>query len=599
MKDKSKSSSKKAKKEKKEKKSSSKKRKASLVNNNTEEQTTKITTTTTTTTKTQKKKKTKVTTFAENGVHNKPIKITIEVAESSKKKKNKNDDNNNKEDLMYNRPIVAAFPSGIPKASATSFTWREQTTKSLSGLTPTVTQKIIEGSNMYCEYTSKSPKLPSHTNATTTTTNNNYKPLTKMYIGIFDKTTNKLTLHEPVENGYCFPMKQIVKKQFIMDASSSSENNNNNEVMNNLSNLTEAEKRRVLFESFGGAKKQKQLRAQDANKVNVDLVVGSGNNLLNAVQTQNNMSESNLKAIQEAKNDTNALLGNGVGVGVGVGSSGVPRVNRGAESAIQKQRQKFLPPFNAQAQLAHLVYDPERMCDQAAWGQISRYVDGCLFHKVGNNNNDDYDNDDDDEEATNLSWVSEITKRGDWIEPIVDVLKNIHDPLSGHNKPRIKAAVLMNHLVTFYLYFARARHHQVSENIETLAKRMRIPFDVAPCLFDTFTASMDRVSSSQQRQTNSSNSSSSKSYSERSVYCMNKTLMNKLLVHILLLYIIANGREMKVGDIRPLVKSLKLEISSAANLLRQAGCQINKKSNGMVAVSLKVPLKFPPAKMKR
>ena len=126
--------------------------------------------------------------------------------------------------------------------------------------------------------------------------------------------------------------------------------------------------------------------------------------------------------------------------------------------------------------------------------------------------------------------------------------------------------------------------------MEKIAGRMRLPYDVAPHLLHLFSTQHHNIRS------NAASTAPNSDAATIATYSMDKPLKNKCLVHILLLYLIAHGKEMKVGSINGIAKTLHLEMNVASNLLIQAGCTVAKKVGGTVAVTLKAPLKFPPSK---
>jgi len=67
-----------------------------------------------------------------------------------------------------------------------------------------------------------------------------------------------------------------------------------------IKNMSASERRMLLFESFGSAKKQRALKSQAANVVNIDSVISAGSTMLSAVQSQDGLSESNRRAMEDA-----------------------------------------------------------------------------------------------------------------------------------------------------------------------------------------------------------------------------------------------------------------------------------------------------------
>lgn len=468
-------------------------------------------------------------------------------------------------------PLVVSFLNGVPSSSSSTapptFTWHKAHRA----------DTVVTGRDSTCTYTSSSSSSNNNNGDTDNTA------FTKLIVGIFDRRTNSLTLHETADRGRVFPVTQTIIATTNNNNGDSSDDDDDDEgnktKVLNLGNLTEAEKRRVLFDSFGSSKKKKQLRGQDANRVNAS----SSSNLSDAVGRQAVMSESNVKALEEAKKtmvDTkrDTML-----------------TSTAVTKAFEDARRAFLPPFNTEAKRPCEVYNPERMCDEASWSQIARTVDGCIY-KFKDEHNLNADGGDDDNNDNNPGWVTAITSRGgQWNNDVeMEILRSVQDPMQ--NRQRIRCTLLLHHCINFYKYFHHSRDgsdggsKRARATAEDLAKRMQLPYDVANRLLELFCVN------------------------DGDSYAVTKQLTNKLMVYMLLLYLMASGgKEMKVGSIQPLVTLLRVESNMASNLLRQAGCTVaSRKSSTTVdgsdsvsttktalAVTLNVPLKFPPPKRKR
>ena len=193
-------------------------------------------------------------------------------------------------------PLVVSFPNGVPSVAhnSPSFTWSVQKRKTVAGK---VLGKQVQGHDRTCNFSSHVVT----SNASSKETSRLQTPMTKFMVGVFDKETNSLTLHLSAEDGKIFPLQQTIRSSNADNNDSDDENGNQYGIEEHfsLANMTEAEKRRVLFDSFGSAKKKKQLKGIDANKVNVSSVVGTDTNMLDAVNRQN-LSKSNVEAMKEA-----------------------------------------------------------------------------------------------------------------------------------------------------------------------------------------------------------------------------------------------------------------------------------------------------------
>ncbi len=176
-----------------------------------------------------------------------PSKVVIEVAAR-----------NPKQD-----PIVASFPGGFPftedDEEGVRFVWRKLEPRSKHG-------RSLMGRDSTCIYQAES--VPGETR------------LTKTCVGLYNKRTGKLSLHQTAEEGSVFSLTQIVRNY-----------------KEELPSLSRGERRKALFEAFGSSKKQKVLKSQAANVVNVKSVVGSGSLMRNAFMAR--QSESSRREMEQ------------------------------------------------------------------------------------------------------------------------------------------------------------------------------------------------------------------------------------------------------------------------------------------------------------
>lgn len=116
--------------------------------------------------------------------------------------------------------------------------------------------------------------------------------LTKFYIGIYHKPTSTVKFIPASEKGTVFNMNQSVTSYHDSKGM-------------DFRNLSIAERRRMVFESFGSQKKKKVMKSQQANIVEMRSVVGAGEGMMKSLGKQmdgNMMSESNMKVMEELKN---------------------------------------------------------------------------------------------------------------------------------------------------------------------------------------------------------------------------------------------------------------------------------------------------------
>mmetsp|Transcript_30623 Transcript_30623/g.46990 ORF Transcript_30623/g.46990 Transcript_30623/m.46990 type:complete len:460 (-) Transcript_30623:58-1437(-) len=427
---------------------------------------------------------------------------------------------------VMDKPIVVSFPSGIPEglvveggdgrgkegdndAMKPQFVWKKmRESKSSSG-----GGRSLMGTDDTCIFQSQSALRATDDDR-----------LTKLCVGIYDKQTGQVVVHEAAAGGNVFAMHQSVKS--YQDTSNEQ----------NTTRLSALEQRDLLFASFGSYKKQKVLRSQKANLIDVNMVVGAGDAMQDAFKHQK-LSESNKKAIEEAKH------GNKVDA---------------VESAHEEARRRFLPPFNADAEEPHLVYDARDIGNDITWAQVTRVVDACM-------------------KKDDMDFTTSLLSRGRWSDSVKGLVEMIPKQ-APHAKHQLKCAVLLNHLIKFHNEIARKDFVRGPD--QEVAKFFRLSTEVCSAFLENFTTSM----------TNKGGIEGFKA---------SKQNKDKCLVHVLLLYMMAHGRSMSVGNIRPVADDVKLELKDAGNLLRAAGCTVTTKkisSGTAMSSALNVPLKFPNAK---
>lgn len=176
--------------------------------------------------------------------------------------------------------------------------------------------------------------------------------LTKFYIGIYHKPTSTVKFIPASEKGTVFNMNQSVTSYHDSKGM-------------DFRNLSIAERRRMVFESFGSQKKKKVMKSQQANIVEMRSVVGAGEGMMKSLGKQmdgNMMGESNMKVMEELKNQKD--------------SSG--KMLTAVDKAYAQARRSFLPPFDEHATDPYKVYDSQEVAGEEGWAQISRVVEACL-----------------------------------------------------------------------------------------------------------------------------------------------------------------------------------------------------------------------------
>ncbi|GMH47972.1 hypothetical protein TrVE_jg9877 [Triparma verrucosa] len=227
--------------------------------------------------------------------------------------------------------------------------------------------------------------------------------------------------------------------------------------------------------------------------------------------------------------------------------------------ALESSRKLLLPPYNLSAKKPQDVYNARDIIGPETWAGISRVVDACS-HKE--------------------SWLSALLERDDYPESILKELKLIGDELKGgkdkgNDKDKIKVLVFLRHCWKFHNYMKK---NTVRKSVEEVALGMGVPEYAASRILELFTQPLDGGG-----------------------YGVMKQLKDKKCVHMLLLMMMSS-EGCQVGNIKPLVKDMKMEVGAAMELLRQAGCTVKKgKVNGedVLGVELKVPVVFPGVKRGR
>jgi hypothetical protein len=438
-------------------------------------------------------------------------------------------------------PVVCSFPGGLPSSLLTAangsnnttsthpprFLWRRQDKSTASG--------SLIGKDDACLFESQAPEQGKN------------KCRTKLCVGVYDKKKGKLTLHQAASNGTVYALQQSVPS-YLEQAGPNVD-----------SVKTQAEQRRALFEDFGSAKKRKVMRSQEANRVNVDSVVGAGNLMVDTFLKGEAMSESNRRAIEERINQTEQGDGNQA------------KIQDAVDTATREWRNSFLPKYEEDATEAHEVYNARGMLGDEAWGQVSRVVDACMRKEdvadaILRGSSEEAPRDDDEKKRFNNEWNTSIA----------DIISDI--PTDGPwAKHQFKSAVALNHFMSLYLQNHKRRF--IRPVPEGKSYWFGSPVSVINRFMELFATQM----------TNDDGETG---------FVMSKANKDKCCVHMLLLYVMAEGgKTMKSGNIKPIADDLQMDVKDTSHLLRLAGCTCTKKAGtNKTSAILQVPLKFPAPK---
>jgi len=469
---------------------------------------------------------------------------------------------------------------------------------------------------------------------------------TKMCVGIYDKQSGVVKLHQTACRGTVFALQQYLPLSWYKECTTTAseeqqqqdDNNNNND--NNLS-LS-----RKLFEDFGSAKKRKVLKSQQDNKVNVDSVIGAGSVIAESMledptviadkygnnhdnnntttargsghQPQGGMSESNRKAVEEARrmatatttttsnNDNNTNLRN------------TTVIDSVVESAHAQARAAILPAYNLKATNVYDVYQLHTILGTDGWNFIGRIVEACLHNKEESDFYEAIVRGKPAASGTTDNIVLPPEKRG-WNVSVLDCLRRVcnsgkvqtaldeeysseaNTTVPTSARYHLSMIMVYHYLVKFYCHFHLNAKHRGGRLVpgmeEDQPKFLGIPRDAALHMFDEFTTQQinDRKTfllppeqqHSLQRPRREVNPNLPR-------YMMTKQNKDKMLTHILLVYLFARGgHKMQVDDLSLLLEDLKLEAKDSSNYLRMAGCTVNTGgTSNKTKAFLTVPLTF-------
>eukprot|EP00546_Thalassionema_frauenfeldii_P019344 CAMPEP_0178903822 /NCGR_PEP_ID=MMETSP0786-20121207/5361_1 /TAXON_ID=186022 /ORGANISM="Thalassionema frauenfeldii, Strain CCMP 1798" /LENGTH=488 /DNA_ID=CAMNT_0020575217 /DNA_START=105 /DNA_END=1571 /DNA_ORIENTATION=+ len=468
-------------------------------------------------------------------------------------------------------PIVVSFPGGFPQSviqnddidhnnnnsgTPPEFVWRRlhappndakpDTSKKNKDDEKYEKGRRVVGRDRTCTYESVLPtKAPTKTH--------------RLCVGVLDKRSGILRVSLAADDGHVFALEQSVIGY----------KDNGSDATATPSKLkSAAERHRALFSSFGSSKKRKVLKSQEANRVTVDTTVGGLSS--EAFTNQSKMSESNRKALQDQKS---------------LQQDGQNREPLDAVAlAYAEARQKLLPKWNETAEKPSLVYDARDMAGKSAWERLYAQTSNP-DRMIG--------------DASSQGRPGAISWHNVLKSPIMETIEAKNNSSNKNDiRQMLTTALLLNHMISLWNGVAFT-----SRPVRGETKDLSRDFNIANVdltarfigLFLTSTGNGGR-------------------------YALSAQDRDRLLIHILLLYLIVNGIShnskeeeiMKVTTMEPLFTQLKGEktsgrnalqsvnmITLATNLLREAGCTIQKRRKNDIAVELKIPLTFPMAPQKK
>eukprot|EP00548_Thalassiothrix_antarctica_P006916 CAMPEP_0194147140 /NCGR_PEP_ID=MMETSP0152-20130528/22542_1 /TAXON_ID=1049557 /ORGANISM="Thalassiothrix antarctica, Strain L6-D1" /LENGTH=534 /DNA_ID=CAMNT_0038847833 /DNA_START=24 /DNA_END=1628 /DNA_ORIENTATION=- len=488
-----------------------------------------------------------------------------------------------KEGNSSNNPIVVSFPGGMPTSllSPPSLSSNNNVSFSKDGKLPEFIIRRFPSTNGISKKRKKSRKdtvvtveddrchiIGRDDTCTYEGTLSDLKkkkknPIQRLCVGIYNKQTGVLEVSLAAGDGNVCALQQFIPEY---------EEGQNTDLLQSNS-----ERYQALFKEFGSAKRRKALNSQQANRIRVDAdssAINKSNNILSSAFTnQAGMSESNKQALKNLK------------------KSEEERVD-GVAQAYMEARKMLLPSWNEDAEKPSLVYDIREMVGAINWDRLSHQTKLMLRNVP-------------DKEK----WYDTLTKpslRFKWHNCIQShILEKI--PSAANAEDLITMAQALNHMITFW-HRVGLSSRPLRGDTKSFAKELKIPMDMAAHCLKTFLTHLGGTG-----------------WSTR--YALGNQDRDRLLVHILLLYLMTHVDEqkgskkkkeiMKADTMAPIMQQLsksslstdsrtnnKIDIPNLTyNLLREAGCTVEKKRNadeeGDIIVQLKVPLVFPKAPIKR
>ena len=303
--------------------------------------------------------------------------------------------------------------------------------------------------------------------------------------------------------------------------------------------------KRTLVEDFGSVKKQRALKSQEANRVDVSNVVGSSlSEFLVRTNPEVVAASTTTTAIAAAASDAD--------------NATTTTTPTAVEIATREWRKTFLPPVDATTSDPLHVYHMEKFAGEAAWRYVSKQA-GILLRS---------------------SNRQQMLEEADYLPSLRTVLQQLVSSSSSSSSPEtlycIKCAILAQHLAQLYLKLHKRRF------IPSLQDQMRpqyfdVVLEVASVFLNSFTTTTI---------------SPARADALREGHVMSKANVDKCRMHILLLSLVAH--QCHNFSLEGIAQDLKLDLRDATHLLRLAGCT-HVKRRGTLTVDLKAPVTFPDA----
>ncbi|KAL7579925.1 hypothetical protein ACA910_004926 [Epithemia clementina (nom. ined.)] len=480
-------------------------------------------------------------------------------------------------------PVLCSFPGGVPTGVEHSYAQDSEATK-LSfqwKASKQTKRKILVGKDHACVYTATNhdqmiqDRTPVAATTARSTPGEAKSSLpyysTRMCVGIYDKQEKNLTLFEVQDDGYVYPFVQSVPnyKGSGDDANSSL--------------TTASQQYKALYEDFGSAKKRRAIKSQEANKVNVESVVGAGHLMVDSVLKGESMSESNKRAILEQReNNADATAA------ARAGSQPQQQQSVAVDAATEAWRNEFLPPFDRNANRPFEIYNAVEIAGgPGLWQDFADIVEKSM-----NQQPDDIaqavieaESNSNQRQGKTRIEIPGSRPNHKWRPSLVNLVKRVvqkHKNKSPMNKEILKKQLVCAHVLHLmvHLYTILSHKFRISKVDNTKARYFGVPNDFGRFWVQSFTTESIHPKTGV------------------ASHVMSKPNKDKSCVSMLILLLMAEGGEsMTCHDLQPFLDDLKMEARDASSLLRMAGCTVTRNPrNGMTGATLTAPLTFPALK---
>jgi len=251
--------------------------------------------------------------------------------------------------------------------------------------------------------------------------------LSRYLVGVYDESEKTVTFQDV---GHIFVMRTLSTR--VLE----------NSALDKEEGLSNADRKKLLIESFGTRKKQRVVHAQQANIVKAENVAGAAG-LSGIVE----------KFVSPTKTGSTPLSAR--------------QVVSAAQDAMEEQRQLLLPPYNVDATRPQDVYDIKAIIPDNLLESVSTHLGDEAFEG-------------------SVSEFIEIAKRKlDYIPTFVLGAFERLSSLDTKGKEKVQKLLFLRHMFAFYRHKDR-KDRKFIRRIQDHAEEMQIPNVVLSYLFDKF-----------------------------------------------------------------------------------------------------------------